>query len=115
MVAIGLSSEAMAELICPQCGCAFIRTSRARQAFCTPEHKVAFNDLMRARGRVIMPLLLARSMGRHTKGDQLGAYCRREADALIARWNQEDRACGRRPDIVAKTKQGLHWRAVDIL
>lgn len=104
-------------LTCPECSAKFVRTSRARQAFCCTEHKAAFNDLMRVRGRLIMPLLLARSMGRHTRGDQRGAYCRKQADALIARWNIEDRerpGGPRRPDIIARHKMDMLWSSVDV-
>lgn len=101
-------------LQCPECSAAFTPTKPGRQAFCCVEHKQRFHRTMSARGQVIMPLLLARSMGRHTKGDQLGAYCRREADALIARFNIEDRECGRRPDLVARVKQQAGWKACDL-
>lgn len=104
----------MTDLTCCECGQPFARKGRARQAFCSPAHQVAFHRLMATRGQIIMPLLLARSMGRHTKGDQLGAYCRREADALIARWNIADREAGRRPDLAARTKLELGWKAVDL-
>jgi hypothetical protein len=99
---------------CPECSATFTPTKPGRQAFCCVAHKERFHNVMSARGRVVMPLLLARSMGRHTKGDQLGGYCRREADALIARWNIIDRECGRRPDLVARHKLDMGWKGVDL-
>lgn len=104
----------MTAITCPECGQTFTPTKPGRQAFCCVEHKTRFHHLMAQRGRVVLPLLLARSMGRHTKGDQLGAYCRREADALIARWNIEDRTAGRRPDLSARGKMDFGWKAVDL-
>jgi hypothetical protein len=70
--------------------------------------------LMEARGQIILPLLLAKSMGRHGGHGGLPAYCRKEADALLARWNREDREAGRDPSIVARHKQDMLWRAVDV-
>lgn len=104
----------MTDLTCPECSVKFTPTKPGRQAFCCVAHKERFHNTMSARGRVVMPLLLARSMGRHTKGAQLGGYCRREADALIARFNIEDRECGRNPSLVARHKMSIGWRACDI-
>lgn len=104
----------MITLLCPECGQAFTPTKPGRQAFCCVEHKTRFHNVMKARGQVVLPLLLARSMGRHSKGDQLGGYCRRNADALIARWNQDDKKAGRRPDLVARTKMDMAWSSVDV-
>jgi hypothetical protein len=104
----------MTALTCPECSAKFTRTSRARQAFCTPAHRKRFAKVMAQRGEVILPLLLAKSMGRHGGHGGLPAYCRKEADALLARWNVEDREAGRNPSIAAKHKMDMLWRAVDL-
>lgn len=104
--------EGRIELTCPECSKVFTKTAK-RQTFCTPDHKKRFYIVMSTRGQLIMPLLLARSMGRHTKGDQLGAFCRKNADALIARWNVADREAGRRPDVLARGKLDMLWSSVD--
>lgn len=98
---------------CAECGLIFEKR-HGNQRFCSTSHKRAFHILMASRGQVILPLLLAKSMGRHGGHGGLPAYCRKEADALLARWNVEDREAGRNPSIIARHKQDMLWRAVDV-
>ena len=103
-------------LICPGCSTHFARTER-RQVFCTKRCGKAFYNLQTKRGTVIGPLLtVAREAGRYKGGPSraLGAYARREADALISRWVIEDRAAGRSAALLVAAKFERAWRAVDV-
>jgi hypothetical protein len=105
------------DLTCPECGCTFTRTSRARQSFCTPEHKRRYHVLMAQRGQLLMPILLAKSELRHAKSREdraRAATYRRWVDALAAQWNIADRTAGRSADLVAKVKVDRLWSPNDL-
>ena len=102
-------------LICPECGVTFDKVEK-RQVFCSKAHGKRFYNLQTKRGTVIGPLLtVARMAGRYSGVDkELGAYARKEADNLISRWIQEDRAAGRDAALIVKAKMEAGWCAADV-
>ena len=103
--------------ICAGCSTRF-KPQRTSQMFCTKACGKTFYNLQTMRGTVIAPLLsVAREAGRYKGGPSkaLGAYARREADALISQWVIEDRAAGRQPALIVASKCARAWRAVDAM
>lgn len=98
--------------ICPECGEPFTAT-HGRQAFCTPAHKETFHNRQHKRGGVAMSLLQVWRQGKR-KGGENATYALRELCNLADRWNAEDKAAGRRPDVVVTTKRRGGWAAVDL-
>ena len=99
---------------CPECSAEFEQTER-RQVFCSRAHGKRFYNLQTKRGTIIGPLLVtARTAGRYAGvSRELGAYARREADALISQWIIEDRKAGRDATLIAEQKRTNRWRATD--
>lgn len=81
---------------CAECMSPFQRVQSA-QLFCCREHKRAYNNRWLKRGAVIAPLYAAARMTRGgSRGDKItGARARGDAEHLVQRWNDEDRAAGR--------------------
>lgn len=103
---------------CAECGSPF-EPKRPWGRFCQPAHQRRFHELMKHRGQVIMPLLIAaaETRGRYkdARNPDLARYSREMADALISRWLVEDRAAGRSCAIVSAAKMDSGWRAADAL
>ena len=95
---------------CPECGA--LVTPRGRQVFCTVEHKRAFHRLMANRGQLLLPLALAWQAG-NRKGEAHAAWARNQKDGLLRRWVQDDKAAGRDPSLVTRTKEDAKWSHVD--
>jgi ribosomal protein S27AE len=97
---------------CPECGAAFTAT-HGRQTFCTTAHKQAFHNLMMTRGKALMPLALVwRSKRKPSTPDSRYAF--QELCKLLDIHNAEDRAAGRRVDIIVAHKRAANWAAVDL-
>jgi hypothetical protein len=70
-----------------------------RQLFCCPGHKSDFHNRQTVRGRALTPLAMAARQTRNgSRGDTAtGRAARADADFMIQRWTEEDRAAGRMP------------------
>ena len=102
----------MTSLTCPECGVTFTPTHH-RQTFCCAAHKQAFHHIMGSRGQVAMPLMLVWAGGRHRMTDR-ARYAYREYCALLSRWREDDKAAGRRPDVIVDAKIEAGWKACDL-
>ena len=83
-------------IACPECGAE--RPLGTRSMFCSPQHKAAFHNRQTVRGRVLTPLAMAvRQTRGGSRGDfaKLGRALRRQADRMMQKWTDEDRAAGR--------------------
>ncbi|MCZ4340609.1 hypothetical protein O4H52_03250 [Sphingomonadaceae bacterium G21617-S1] len=74
-------------------------SSQPGQLFCCPDHRIAFQDRMRVRGRQLVPMELAVMETRQgRKGDrEAGVLAARSAQRLKRQWITEDRDAGRMP------------------
>ena len=99
---------------CAECGKPF-EPGRTWSLFCAKPApcKDNFHRLMQKRGKVLTPLRLVAHGGKHVASD-VARYARREADALEARWNAEDRACGRNVVAGVMEKMARGWKACDL-
>lgn len=98
---------------CPECGVAF-KATHGRQAFCLPQHKETFHNRQSKRGKVAISLVQVWRAGKNRKGGEDATFAFREVCALADRWNQEDKAAGRRPDLVVTRKRRNGWSGVDL-
>lgn len=103
---------------CPECGAAFVAHNGA-QRFCTSAHQRAFHDVMKVRGKVMMPLVLTWRGGRHiTKGNARGRahtqFAFLEMCRLADFWSEADKAAGRSPALAVAAKADSSWAATDI-
>jgi hypothetical protein len=82
--------------LCPECRAVFA-PKHWRSLFCCAEHRVAWHNRATVRGRVLTPLVMAARQTRGgSRGDRdTGKAARRDADAHMQRWRDEDRAAGR--------------------
>lgn len=89
---------AAGERVCPECGQTF-KAAQWRQLFCSPKHKSEFHNRQTVRGRVLTPLVMAARQTRGgSRGDKgTGRAARGDADFLMQRWTDDDRAAGRMP------------------
>lgn len=97
--------------VCPECGVTFTPVN-GRQVFCTIKHKRGFHRLMANRGQLLMPLALVWQRGNRA-GERHAAWARAQKDGLLRRWVQEDKAAGRDPSLVTRTKEEFKWSYVD--
>lgn len=83
---------------CPECLTAF-RRSQATQLFCCREHKRTYNNRWLTRGAVLAPLYATARVTRFgTRGDEAtGRRAGSDANYLIQRWREEDKAANRMP------------------
>lgn len=83
---------------CPECMAAFTPVE-ARQLFCNPAHRRAWNNRATVRGAVLMPLAIVARLTRNgTRGDAAtGRRAARDHNALVQRYRDEDAAAGRMP------------------
>lgn len=98
---------------CANCSTQFTPKSTLN-LFCTATCKTEFYNIHTVRGRVLLPLLLTAATRRYDGDKALTAYARKQADALISRWLVEDRACGRRSELMVAGKMGRLWVAADL-
>lgn len=81
--------------LCPECGVKFTtRQGQGRhQQFCTPAHRAKFYSRCAARGKVILPYLMAWRGRRGSRG--IGATAFHEICSILDAFANEDRAAGR--------------------
>jgi hypothetical protein len=89
--------------LCPEC-LAELQGARPRQIFCSTPHKRAYNNRWLTRGAVLAPLqAAARATRNGTRGQagarEAGRKASRDANHLLQRWLEEDRAAGRMPTV----------------
>ena len=96
---------------CPECGVAFaVPEANARKMFCTDAHRVAWNNRMTVRGRVLTPLVMAERITRSgdSRDRASGILARQQSRRLMDKWVKEDRAAGRMAaDTYFATRQRL--------
>jgi hypothetical protein len=63
--------------LCNECGASF-QAKRSHAAFCSPEHKTAFQNRAAAEGRAIIALAKAWRLARNAKGQSAEAIATRE-------------------------------------
>jgi hypothetical protein len=78
---------------CAECGTPFPK-GQHKKVFCQPKCKQAFHNRSAARGKTLVPLLMASRQGRNT---ELGKYAQGEWARLVSRFSEEDKAAGRMP------------------
>lgn len=98
---------------CPECGEPF-RATHGRQAFCSTAHKETFHNRKQKRGKVVMSLAQVWRAGKNGKGGDNARYAFAEMCALLDKWNAEDKAAGRRPDIEVSSRRANMWSASDL-
>jgi hypothetical protein len=79
---------------CPECLAPIERKPSSGKTFCCPEHKAAFHNRQTVRGRVLTPLTMAARITRGgSRGDKAtGRRARSDAEQMVQRWIEEDRA-----------------------
>lgn len=94
--AVGATPAARPSRACAECLAPYT-SPQPGQLFCCAEHRTAFQDRMRIRGRQLVPFeLAARATRGGSRGDTAtGIKARQTALALKDRWNAEDREAGR--------------------
>jgi len=97
---------------CPECGADFSAKHHAA-TFCCPAHQQAFHNRSAKRGKVLLPLMQAAVL-RSKADEDMATWARREAYNLVREWNREDKAAGRRPELVSKAKFEMGWIAADL-
>jgi hypothetical protein len=102
----------MTPRICPWCGATFTPTHHSA-VYCDVKHQHAFHDLSRKRGKVLLPLSLIARQEKNGKTPER-TYARQQEQALRDRWNAEDKAAGRRPDVLVARKMAANWVAADL-
>lgn len=98
--------------LCPECGKPFTAT-HGRQVFCCTEHQERFHTVMKVRGKVALPFMLVWRTGKRGSTADT-SYAFGQMAALADQWNAEDKAAGRRPDLIVAAKAREGWLAVDI-
>jgi hypothetical protein len=98
--------------ICPECGARFI-AGNGRQRFCTTAHQAKFHDVMKTRGKVAVPFMLAWRQGKRGATDDT-RYALQELSALADQWALEDRDAGRDAKLIVAAKRLAAWRAADV-
>ena len=81
--------------------------------FCCPAHQIAFHNRSSKRGRVVTPFLQMWRTGKRGR-TELTAYALAQLSMLADKWNAEDRAAGRRPDVLVNRRKATNWSAADL-
>lgn len=97
--------------ICPWCGEGFTAT-HGRQLYCCGEHRTAMKILNMKRGDIALPFLLR--WRQRPRGTDEYRYAVRELSALGDAWNSEDRAAGRRTDLIVADRLQRGWASADL-
>lgn len=98
---------------CAECGQPF-KCAPGPKKFCTNEHRRAFDNRSRARGYLAVPLLQVWRKGKRGRTDDT-AYAFQQLARLADLWNEEDKAAGRRPDLVVNRRNQACWDATQTL
>ena len=106
-------TPARPEIPCPQCGEPFTPTSH-RQSYCTPKCQRAYHILDGIRGQVLLQLAQVARAGRNGY-KPIHRYALSQQNALLDEFAREDRAAGRRPDLLVARKMAAMWCAADLL
>lgn len=82
--------------LCPECMKHFVG-KHPNQLFCSVAHRDNWNNRASVRGRVLTPLIMVARVTRFGgRGDgDTGKRATRDANMLMQRWTEEDRAAGR--------------------
>ncbi len=83
---------------CPECLAPIPRSGpRWRKLFCCDAHRVAWNNRMTVRGRVLTPLVMAERVTRSGSCRDKGAgkKARQQSRRLMDQWARDDREAGR--------------------
>lgn len=99
---------------CPECGAAFVPHHGA-QSFCTPDHQRAFHIRSAQRGKIALPFVLTMRRGKKRGNDPNAAYAFRELCRMADLWTEQDKANGRRSELLVAKKARDGWSAVDLL
>jgi hypothetical protein len=97
---------------CPECGEAFTARNPA-QGFCCTDHQKRFHMIEAQRGKIATPLLQVWRKGKNGRSEDT-AYALSQLSALADKWNAQDRAAGRRADIIVSRKRREKWSAADV-
>ena len=105
----------MTDQSCAECGAPFAPT-RAWSLFCCKAHKQAFHSRQMSRGHILSTLMQVHRRGgdgkRNATDDSRYAFA--QACKLLDRFNAEDKAAGRRPDLVVAAKRASGWDVCDL-
>ena len=100
-------------MICPGCGTDF-EPPHHSCVFCAGSCQQAFADLSAIRGKVMLPLI--QTWRAHRKPTTTEArYAFQQLCALADMYNAQDKASGRRPDLLVARKMAAMWCAADLL
>lgn len=99
-------------VICAQCGQPF-QSNDPRRLYCSPEHKRKFFEIEKTRGAALTALVQTHRTGKRGRSD-LATFSMRTISALADKWNAEDKASGRRPDLVVARKMAAGFCAHDV-
>jgi hypothetical protein len=84
-----------------------------RVGFCSPAHQTRFHDVMARRGKVSTAFLLAWRQGKRGRTED-SAYALQQLSMMADKWCAEDKASGRRSDLIVTRKRAAKWSAVDL-
>jgi hypothetical protein len=98
---------------CAECGQSF-KCAPGPKKFCSNEHRKAFDNRNRARGYLIVPLVQMWRKGKNGRTEDT-AYALQQMARLADLWNEEDKAAGRRPDLVVSRRNQACWDATQTL
>jgi hypothetical protein len=98
--------------ICPECGQDF-KAAHHLTRFCCPEHQKRFHSRNAQRGRILLPIAQVSRQGKRGFNEER-RYALQQFNALLDRWNKDDREAGRRPDLLVKRKRDSQWASVDL-
>lgn len=97
---------------CAECGQEFA-AHHGRQKYCIPEHKAAFEQRNRDRGKIMMPLILVWRAGKKRPSAERN-YAFSQLCAAADVYNQQDRAAGRQPAVIVQDRMAESWSAADL-
>lgn len=103
-----------AQKVCPECGGPVERKSKKgpRPIFCCEAHKVAFQNRMIVRGRVLAPFVMGWRIDRGSGEIAKEAFS--QLCSIVDRFNAEDAKAGRpRADLYAAKLMGSGFQYID--
>lgn len=97
---------------CPECGRPFVPRHHLT-AFCCPAHQRRFHNLMGQRGKALLPFAMVSRKGKSGFTAER-KYALRCYNALVDKFNADDKASWRRPELVVSAKLAKGWAAADL-